>query len=279
VIAARLEMGRARWLLGYPDRAVEEMQEAMELAFEEPVSIFRAYALTWTGLVHYCRGEFELARDLARKAIAISSDYGFPLWTFVAEMLHGYALRKLNLEPSPRETGVKSAFASAAMTILGLDVGDAVPSSEEFMRAYGEKENNNVNTGLWFAVGLEAHQPVGSPESYCAIVDHLLSSLAKNGEHVWDAELHRHKGTLLLQSDNGSEMEAEGCFRRALEVARAQQAKSLELRAATSLARLQRDRGRNPAARETLAPVYEWFTEGFDTQDLKAAKKLLEELS
>jgi predicted ATPase len=97
-----------------------------------------------------------------------------------------------------------------------------------------------------------------------------------SGQRWWEAEIHRLWGTLLLSSQNFTESEA--CFERALNVARQQQAKSLELRAATSLARLWGEQGRRAEARDLLAAVYGWFTEGFDTADLKDAKTLLDEL-
>jgi len=96
---------------------------------------------------------------------------------------------------------------------------------------------------------------------------------------VYEAELHRLKGELLLSLSSDNHAEAEGCFHQALTVARQQQAKSLELRAATSLSRLWQQQGKRDEARELLAPVYGWFTEGFDTADLQEARMLLEELA
>jgi predicted ATPase len=98
-------------------------------------------------------------------------------------------------------------------------------------------------------------------------------------ETLFEAEVNRIAGKIALQSPEADAVKAEGYFRRALAVARKQQAKSWELRAAVSMARLWRDRGKPQQARETLAPVYGWFTEGFDTRDLKEAKALLEELA
>ncbi len=101
----------------------------------------------------------------------------------------------------------------------------------------------------------------------------------RNGEHLWDAELHRLQGETLLAMGDSGEGEAEPLIARALEIAQSQDAKSFELRAGTSLARLWLSQGRKADARALLAPVYDWFTEGFDTQDLVDAKALLEELS
>ena len=103
--------------------------------------------------------------------------------------------------------------------------------------------------------------------------------MAKNWEEGnYEAELCRLKGELLLQQATGSDGEAETCFRQALDIARRQQAKSLELRAAVSLSRLWRYQGKRAEAYDLLAPIYSWFTEGFDTADLQEAKALLEEL-
>ena len=99
------------------------------------------------------------------------------------------------------------------------------------------------------------------------------------GERGYESELYRLKGELLLQQSSDNQAEAEACFHHALDIARSQQAKSFELRTATSLARLWQQQGKRQEAHDLLAPVYNWFTEGFDTADLKDAKALLEELT
>jgi predicted ATPase len=109
-----------------------------------------------------------------------------------------------------------------------------------------------------------------------ALLDDALQLSERTGERWFAAELHRHKGRLLLRQ--GQVDAAEGLYRKALEIAREQEAKLWELRAAVSLAQLRRDQGRRADARDLLAPVYGWFTEGFDTPDLKQAKALLDSL-
>ncbi len=106
-----------------------------------------------------------------------------------------------------------------------------------------------------------------------------MSLIEKIGERTWEAEIHRLKGELLLMRSVKNQPEAERCFNRAIEIARRKSAKSLELRAVTSLSRLWCDQGKRQEAHDLLAPVYKWFTEGFDTADLKEAKALTEELS
>ena len=110
-------------------------------------------------------------------------------------------------------------------------------------------------------------------------VDSGFALSAERHAPLWDAELHRLKGEIFLQMPDRAEDDAETLFRTAIDIARDQEARSLELRAATSLARLWQKQGKKAEARELLAPVYDWFTEGFDTPDLKDAKALLEELA
>jgi predicted ATPase len=117
----------------------------------------------------------------------------------------------------------------------------------------------------------------GQPDDGLALVAEALATAERSGERHWEAEIHRLKGELLLDSKGSSE--AETCFRRAIDIARGQSAKSLELRASTSLSRLLRKRGKKDEASRMLGEIYGWFTEGFDTTDLKEAKALLEELS
>jgi predicted ATPase len=135
----------------------------------------------------------------------------------------------------------------------------------------------------------EAYGKVGQVEEGLALLDEALTAVDKREERWWEAELYRIKGELLRQKVSADyadleqkvkmEAEAETCFHKALEVARRQQAKSLELRAAMSLGRLWQKQGKKEEARLMLGEVYGWFTEGFDTMDLKEAKILLEELS
>jgi predicted ATPase len=134
------------------------------------------------------------------------------------------------------------------------------------------------------AMLVEAYAQVGQPEEGLNVLTEALAAVNATGERFYEAELYRLTGELTLQklNDPGSTFkggkEAEECFQKALNVARGQSAKSLELRAATSLARLWQSQGKETEARDLLAPVYDWFTEGFDTADLKDAKALLDML-
>jgi predicted ATPase len=133
----------------------------------------------------------------------------------------------------------------------------------------------------------EASGLLGQPEGGLAALDDGLTMMEKTGERYYEAELHRQRGELLLlraaknhpAQDSPDQHDAEACFHHALDVARQQQAKSLELRAAMSLSRLWQHQGKRAQARALLAEVYDWFTEGFDTADLQEAKTLLAELA
>jgi predicted ATPase len=120
---------------------------------------------------------------------------------------------------------------------------------------------------------------MGQPEAGLAVLTEALMLVDTTGERWYESELHRLKGELLLQQSSDNQAEAESCFHHAIAIAQSQQAKSLELRAATSLARLWQQQGKRTEAHELLAPVYGWFTEGFDTADLQDAKVLLDALS
>src|SRR5262245_33927058 len=125
----------------------------------------------------------------------------------------------------------------------------------------------------------EAHDSLGQAEAGLRLLAEALRVADTTGEHFYKAELCRLKGDLLLAQSSAQGEEAEGCFRQAIDIARQQKAKSLELRAAMSLARLWQQQGRRAEARDLLAPTYGWFTEGFDTADLQEAKALLEALA
>jgi predicted ATPase len=125
----------------------------------------------------------------------------------------------------------------------------------------------------------EGYAHLGHPEEGLQALSEASSLVEQHEERWWEAEVYRLRGVLLLQQPGTPQAEAEACFQRALDVAHQQQAKSLELRAAMSLAHLWQRQGKRDAARELLAPIYGWFTEGFDTADLQEAMALLEELA
>jgi predicted ATPase len=134
-----------------------------------------------------------------------------------------------------------------------------------------------IECSHWLALLAGAHCDSGQPAHGLRLIAEALDHVAQTGIVYYEAELHRLEGELRLRLDTPDEQRAEASFRRALEIARQQQAKSWELRAATSLARLRGEQGRRTEARDLLAPVYGWFTEGFDTADLKDAKAVLDQ--
>jgi len=135
-----------------------------------------------------------------------------------------------------------------------------------------------VNRSYLLALLAEAHGTMGQPEAGLTMLAEALVHVEHTGERYYEAEIHRLKGALLLQQHSDHRAEAEACLAQAIAIAQNQQAKSLELRATTNLARLWQQQGKRQAAYDLLAPVYGWFTEGFDTADLKDAKALLHAL-
>ena len=181
----------------------------------------------------------------------MATEQGFPYWHSQGAIYRGYAK-------------VKNGDVAEGMLLLR--------DGSSAYRATGEE------LGLPFYIHLlaTACEIAGKVEEGLALVDEALLIVERTGERWFAAELNRHKGQLLLR--HGNTEAAEELYRKALSIAVEQEAKLWELRAAVSLARLRRDQGRSAEARDVLAPVYGWFTEGFDTQDLKDGKALLDEL-
>jgi predicted ATPase len=143
------------------------------------------------------------------------------------------------------------------------------------MRATGTE----VWQPYYLALLAEAEKKIGRAEEGLRVLVEALNVMKKNGERCWAAEIHRLQGEFLLRQTVSGAPQPEACFRQALDIARRQQAKSPELRAVMSLARLWQRQGQRAGAYELLAPIYGWFTEGFDTADLREAKALLDELA
>jgi predicted ATPase len=131
----------------------------------------------------------------------------------------------------------------------------------------------------YLALLAEVYGTMGQPERGLKVLAESLTVVEKNSERMWEAELYRLRGHLLLKQDHSNIVKAQSCFQRAIEIARRQSAKSLELRATVSLARMLAKQGQHADARTMLAEIYNWFTEGFGTADLKDAKALLDELA
>jgi len=148
------------------------------------------------------------------------------------------------------------------------------------LRAY-RATGAEINRSYFLALLAETYGTMEQPEAGLTVLTEALTVMDKTGERWYESDIHRLRGELILKqgTPDALQAEAESCFHQALDIARNQQAKSFELRAATSLARLWQQQGKRREAHDLLAPVYGWFTEGFDTADLQEAKALLDELA
>ena len=240
---------QVHWLLGYPDKALAIGAEA--LAFAERIAHPLSFenALLYDAMLHVNRGAAELTLQRLGMAEALAADQRL---AFMLEprLIHGGALN------------LQGAFADA---VAYLREGLAGRLSTTRLRPYG------------LALLADALAQQGEHAAALAAVMEGLEAQERLGQRLWDAELQRLEGVALVGLNRLDD--AQGAFEEALGVARRQQAKSYELRAATSLARLWDERGRRAEARDLLAPIYNWFTEGFDTADLKEAKELLDGLT
>jgi predicted ATPase len=244
------------WCLGHPDQALRSVQAARRRADELSNPFDLARALYFGAFTHLCRREARLTGELAEALTAVSSEQGFALLRHGGLILHGWSLA---------EQGC---------------AGDGISCMRQGLAG-------------WQATGALSHRPYhlallaealardGQPRDGLTALAEALALCTASGERFLEAELHRLRGELLLAgAEEGPSAwgAAEACFRQALDVAAAQQAKSLELRAVTSLGRLYRQQGRQAEARHLLTETHGWFTEGFDLPDLEEAKALLEQL-
>ncbi len=241
------------WLLGYPDQALTSIQAALALAQQLAHPLSLTFALNWAAVVHHLRREVPQTQARAEAAMTLATVQGFSAQLAWATCLRGWALAACG----PGEEG-------RAQLQQGLAAYQATGATAD--RAY------------YLALLAEASAQAGQTTAGLEARAEVPASLAQSRAPWWEAELHRLRGELLLQHAGAPPREAEACFQQALAAARRQQAKSLELRAAISLARLRQQQGKRAEAYELLAPVYGWFTEGFDTADLQEAKALLEVL-
>ncbi len=244
----------ALWYLGCPEQALRRIHEALTLAQEVSHPFSLGFALAFAAWLHQLRREGQAAQERAEAIIALSTDQEFPFWEAWGTILRGSTLA---------EQG------QSAEGIAQIRQGIAA------WRAMGAE----LQLPYYLALLVEAYGKAGQAEEGLRVLAEALTAVHKTGERQHEAELYRLKGELLLEQDVPNEQEAESCFRQAVDVANQQQAKSLELRAATSLARLWQSQSKRQDAYDLLAPVYEWFTEGFDTADLQEAKALLAELN
>jgi predicted ATPase len=242
------------WLLGYPEQALAHIHEALALAQELSHPFSQAYARCMAAVVSQFRRDVLAVHEHAEAAVALSTEQGFQQWVALGMSLRGWALA---------------------------------------MQGQGEAGLALVYQGIaaWRTTGAVLHVPylctvlaevvahLGHPEDGLQALAEAHTLVEQHEERYWEAEIYRLRGVLLLRQPGTPQAEAEAWLQRALDVARRQEAKSLELRAAMSLSRLWQQQGKRQEAHDLLAPIYGWFTEGFDTADLQEAQALLEELS
>jgi class 3 adenylate cyclase/predicted ATPase len=238
-------------LLGFPEQAMKLAAEAVTLArrLSHPYSLAQAM---WSSVYVLQVGrQRQSCRDLSSELLKVSQELDFPMMRGVGMFFLGWA----TADGGELEQGI-------GLMEQGLALFSAV---------------RHVNRPYMLTILASANADLGKPGEALELLEDALALTEVSGERWWQAELHRLRGRLLVL--RGEHDEAEVCFREAIEVSRGQRARTLELRAATSLARLWSDRGRNAEARDLLAPIYGWFTEGFGTSDLQEAKILLDELA
>ncbi|MEW5958173.1 MAG: AAA family ATPase [Chloroflexota bacterium] len=250
-VACYAHLAVALWLLGYPDLAIERSERAIALAEKLTHPFSQAFALSLAALLHQYRREGPLAEQRADAAIACSTEQGFELLLGFSRIFKGWAM----VEQGRAEAG-------ALQIRQGLEAFQATGAELGLLH--------------FLALLAEAQGRAGQLDAGLRRLAEAIATAHQNGERFYEAELYRLQGELLLKH-GADQAEAEASFQRAVDVARRQQARSLELRASLSLSRLWAGQGKPAEARALLAGVYNWFTEGFDTADLAEAAALLQE--
>ena len=240
------------YCLGFPDRALAQSNAAIAEARRLAHPPTLAASLEVGARVLSVFGENAALDERAGELVAVTTELGFPFWRTYGTICHGWIK-------------VKNGDVTEGISLLR--------SGSAAHRATGAE----VWTPYHIALLARACEIAGQIEEAGTQLDDALQIAERTGERWLAAELNRHKGQLFLRQ--GHSEAAEELYRKALSIAEEQGAKLWELRAAVSLARLRRDHGRHAEARDLLAPVYGWFTEGFCTPDLKEAKALLEQLT
>jgi predicted ATPase len=249
-----LQMGRALYMLGYPDQAVQRSQEGLTMAYALARPFVLVDTLFISALIRRYRREWQTVQTHAEAMLALATEHGLA-----------------------RHVALGALFRGTALTAQGQSAEGLAQMRQDLtaVQATGTVAGMSDYFG-WLA---EAYGQVGEAKEGLHLLAEALVVVDNTGERCWEAELHRLTGELLLRQAVPDAPAAEACFQQALAVARRQQAKSWELRAAMSLARLWQEQGKRAAAHALLAPIYGWFTEGFDTADLQEARALLDELT
>jgi predicted ATPase len=242
------------WLLGYPDAALRESHEALRAAREFGQAATLMYALCHVAIPTILCGDLGAAARQTRELLALADEKSAPHWKAQGTMTQGW------LEALTETTSSAPSLISAGIA------------------AYRSAGSTHW-LPLRFTYLAAAHSESGHFDDASRSIGEAIMLVEKTNERWCEAEVHRTAGEIALNAPEPEAAKAQAYFERALETARRQQAKSWELRAAMSMARLWCDQGKRDEARSLLAPVYGWFTEGFDTCDLKEAKGLLDTLA
>ena len=242
------------WVLGYPDQALARIHEALALAHELSHPYSLALVQWWAAYVYQWRRDVPAVYKHAEAAVALATEQGFPLWAAAGTSMRGWALAL-------------------------QDQGEAGMAQARQGVAAWRATSATMLVPYLCTVLAEVADHLGHPEEALQALAEAHTLVEQREERFWEAEVCRLQGVLLLQQPGTPQEEAETWLRRALDIARRQEAKSLELRAAMSLSRLWQQQGKRAEAYDLLAPIYSWFTEGFDTADLQDAKALLAELA
>ena len=244
----------ALWLLGYPEAALADSDQAVKNARKTAQAASLMDALFRASLTHVLCGNYAAADLQANELIALADEKRVLFWRAAGMMLYGGVLA-LNDEASDAVNMITSGLTAWRAT--GSTI--AVPSHLSYLAT--------------------AYAKLGQFDDAWRCIGEAMTTIETTNERWFEAYTRYIAGEIALMSPEPDTAKAETYFNRALDIARKQQAKSWELRAAMSMARLWRDQGKREEARDLLAPVYGWFTEGFDTLDLKEAKELLDELA
>ncbi len=252
-VACRAYLAMAEWLLGFPERAQSLTRESVELAEEVDDAYSLAYALCFIGATvsEACGSD---RSTLVQRGLDVATREGFPFW-----IVNGRVHRASMCFDDERSG---SALDELRDSVLGMS-----------------RLGVHIHRPYLMTLLARAYQQVGRIDEGLQVLDDAQRSIDARGERWWEAEVRRLRGELLLPRSATSANDAEAYIEQALDISRNQEARSLELRAAMSLARLWQRQGKRGESLDLLTPIYDWFTEGFDTVDLKDAKALLEQLS
>ncbi len=243
----------ALWFLGYPEQALHRMYEGVAQAHELDHPHSLAHALYWSARLHAYRLEAPKAYRQVELLLTLAAEYGFEFWLRQGRFTRGWAL-------------AAQGQSEEGLAIMDRAVAEVIAGGSTTIRAQ-------------FPVFLaEAYGKLGQSDKALALLTEAQAAIDASETRMFESEVYRIKAEVLLQQPKPDEQQAVTCFSHSLDISRRQQAKSLELRAATSLARHWQKQGKREEVQELLAPVYGWFTEGFDTVDLQNAKQVLEEL-